>query len=208
MILVSNDFNNGSQMPAELAFCAPDPDTHVTLSTNCNPHLSWSDVPADTQSFALICCDPDVPSKPDDVNQEGKEVPSDLPRIDFYHWILVNIPASQSEIEKGSHSNTVTPKGKPGPDAQGNMRHGINDYTLWFAGDENMGGDYYGYDGPCPPWNDTIIHHYHFTLYALDTDKIRLPEKANGQAALKAIEAHVLDTAQLMGTYSLNPDVS
>ncbi len=42
----------------------------------------------------------------------------------------------------GRHSDGNTPKGKPGPAAPGGMRHGLNDYTKWFAGDKNMGGDY------------------------------------------------------------------
>ena len=46
-------------------------------------------------------------------------------------------------------------------------RQGINDYTGWFAGNPAMAGDYYGYDGPFPPWNDSLVHHYVFTLYAL-----------------------------------------
>ena len=52
------------------------------------------------------------------------------------------------------------PRGKPGPDAPHGARHGINDYTGWFASDADMAGDYYGYDGPCPPWNDEIPHRY------------------------------------------------
>ena len=38
----------------------------------------------------------------------------------------------------------------------------------WFASDKDMAGDYHGYDGPCPPWNDEIPHRYVFTVYALD----------------------------------------
>ncbi len=52
------------------------------------------------------------------------------------------------------------------------MRHGINSYTGWFASDPQMEGDYFGYDGPCPPWNDSIVHHYIFTLYALDINEL------------------------------------
>ena len=51
-------------------------------------------------------------------------------------------------------------------------RQGINDYTGWFAGDKDMAGNYFGYDGPCPPWNDEILHHYVFTVYALDVPRL------------------------------------
>ena len=37
-----------------------------------------------------------------------------------------------------------------------------------------MSGDYFGYDGPCPPWNDALVHRYVFTLYALDVATLGL----------------------------------
>lgn len=62
------------------------------MSDNKNPHLQWSDLPAGTRSLVLICHDYDVPSKGDDVNQEGKTVPANLPRVDFYHWVMIDLP--------------------------------------------------------------------------------------------------------------------
>jgi Raf kinase inhibitor-like YbhB/YbcL family protein len=85
------------------------------------------------------------------------------------------------------------------------MRHGINDYTGWFAGDANMKGNYYGYDGPCPPWNDSIVHHYVFTLYALDTAHLHVQGDLNGANVRAALAGHVLAQAHLSGTYTLNP---
>ena len=61
---------------------------------------------------------------------------------------------------------------RPGPHAPRGARQGINDYTGWFAGDKDMAGNYFGYDGPCPPWNDEIPHRYVFTLYALDVPRL------------------------------------
>ena len=87
------------------------------------------------------------------------------------------------------------------------MRHGLNDYTKWFAGDANMGGDYYGYDGPCPPWNDLRLHHYVFTLYALDVPRVEVRGDLTGADARLAIADHVLAQASLTGTYTLNPRV-
>ena len=84
-------------------------------------------------------------------------------------------------------------------------RHGVNDYTAWFAGDESMKGDYHGYDGPCPPWNDEMLHHYVFTLYALDVARCAVEGRFTGPDVRAAITGHVLAEAKLTGTYSLNP---
>jgi Raf kinase inhibitor-like YbhB/YbcL family protein len=205
MQLTSKSFKDGAPIPGEFAFCVIDPKTHVSLSANRNPHLAWSDAPAATRSFALICHDPDVPSRGDDVNQEGREVPASLPRVDFFHWLLWDIPASVREISAGSHSDGVTARGKSGPAAPGGGHHGINDYTGWFAGDKDMGGTYYGYDGPCPPWNDAIVHRYVFTVYALDVDKLVVAGEPTGANVRKALDGHILAQASLSGTYSLNP---
>jgi Raf kinase inhibitor-like YbhB/YbcL family protein len=155
-----------------------------------------------------VCHDPDVPSKGDDVNQEGKEVPASLPRVDFYHWLLWDIPSSTEEIAAGSQSDGITARGKNGPQAPGGFRHGINSYTPWFAGDEKMKGNYYGYDGPCPPWNDSIVHHYIFTVYAVDVEKLDVKGELVPENVLAAIEGHVLAKAKITGTYSLNPKVN
>ena len=205
MKLTSTSFSNNMPIPGEFAFAVTDPATHVTLSSNRNPQLAWTDVPAGTQSFVLICHDPDVPSRGDDVNQEGREVPASLPRVDFFHWLLLNIPAAARDIAAGSHSSGVTPRGKSGPAAPDRMQHGINDYTNWFAGDAQMSGSYFGYDGPCPPWNDTLVHHYVFTLYALDIPLLPQGLALDGQSVRSAIASHVLAEASLTGTYALNP---
>lgn len=207
MKLTSRSFGNNQRIPAEFAFCAPDPKSHVALSGNRNPDLSWSDLPAGTKSLALVCHDYDVPSKPDDVNQEGRSIPASLPRIDFYHWVLVDLDPGSGAIKAGEFSDGVTARGKPGPDGPRGTRQGVNDYTMWFAGDKDMSGNYFGYDGPCPPWNDSIIHHYVFTLYALDVARCPVQSIFKGADVLAAIKGHVLGQAQLTGTYSLNPDV-
>jgi phosphatidylethanolamine-binding protein (PEBP) family uncharacterized protein len=68
-----------------------------------------------------------------------------------------------------------------------------------------MGGTYLGYDGPCPPWNDTLLHHYHFTLSALDVAALPLRNGFDVSALRAAMAGHVLAQATLTGTYSLNP---
>jgi Raf kinase inhibitor-like YbhB/YbcL family protein len=207
MNLTSTSFADGARIPGEYAFCVPDPSSHVNLGSNRNPQLAWSDLPMGTTSLAVICHDPDVPSKPDDVNQAGRTIPASLPRIDFYHWILVDLKPHSGPIEAGEFSDRVTPKGKPGPQGPRGTRQGINDYTAWFASTDEMKGDYYGYDGPCPPWNDAILHHYVFTLYALDVEQLPVNGTFRGADALNAMKGHVLAEATLTGVYSLNPDV-
>jgi len=87
-----------------------------------------------------------------------------LPRVDFYHWVLIDLPTDKMEIAEGEYSCEVTPRGKGGPLAPNDTRQGVNDFTNWFAADHDMSGDYFGYDGPCPPWNDSILHRYVFTV--------------------------------------------
>jgi Raf kinase inhibitor-like YbhB/YbcL family protein len=67
-----------------------------------------------------------------------------------------------------------------------------------------MEGAYYGYDGPCPPWNDSIIHHYVFTVFALDTAELDLDDGFTGHDLHNAIAGHILAEASLTGTYALN----
>ena len=118
---------------------------------------------------------------------------------------LVDLKPDGSPIAEGEFSSAVTPRGKKGPEAPRGARQGINNYTNWFAGDKDMGGDYFGYDGPCPPWNDEILHHYVFTLYALDSATCSVSGAFKGGDVLKAIEGHVLAEASLTGIYTLNP---
>jgi Raf kinase inhibitor-like YbhB/YbcL family protein len=207
MKLSSHSFVVGQAIPGAYAFCVPAPVGHVTLSQNRNPQFSWDGAPEGTKSFVLICHDPDVPSRGDDVNQEDRTVPASLPRVEFFHWTLVDIPANLREIRDGEFSSKVVPRGKPGPQSLYGTRHGINDYTGWFAGDADMAGDYYGYDGPCPPWNDEIPHHYLFTLYALDIARCPVEGRFTGADVREAIEGHVLAKQSIAGKYSLNPAV-
>ncbi|WP_039789239.1 YbhB/YbcL family Raf kinase inhibitor-like protein [Herbaspirillum huttiense] len=210
MKLWSDSFQDGAVIPGEFTFAVPDPKSHVALSSNRNPHFAWSDLPAGTKSLALVMHDPDVPSRGDDVNQEGKTVPADLPRVDFFHWTVVDIPPGVSELAAGQFSSAVTTRGKANPAIPGDplsgARHGLNDYTGWFAGDGDMRGDYFGYDGPCPPWNDALVHRYIFTLYALDVEQLPVVGNLEGSVVVTALRDHVLDQASLTGLYTLNPN--
>jgi len=205
MHLRSDSFQHGQPIPSRFAFCKPG--SPVALSDNCSPHLAWRDAPAGTRSFVLTCIDTDVPSKLDDVNKEGRTVPADLPRGEFVHWLMANIPVECAELAEGACSDEITPRGKQQPFGPPGSVQGVNDYTGWFAGDADMAGSYLGYDGPCPPWNDARVHHYHFRVYALDTDQLGLTSGFTLAQLHAAISGHVLAEATLTGTYSLNPNV-
>ncbi|MCB9662752.1 MAG: YbhB/YbcL family Raf kinase inhibitor-like protein [Alphaproteobacteria bacterium] len=204
MYLVSDSFVHLGWIPARHAFGQHDPTHHFALAGNRSPHLAWGDVPAGTKSFALICHDPDVPSRGDDVNQEGRTVPRDLPRVDFFHWVLLDLPADLRELAEGAFADGPVAHGKAA-DAGPIGTSGINDYTGWFAGDPAMKGNYYGYDGPAPPWNDSIVHGYHFTIHALDVATTGMHGSFDGHKARQAIARHVLGTATLVGLYAINP---
>ncbi len=207
MKLTSTSFADGAKISGTYAFCIANDPGHVALSSNRNPQLAWSDLPPGTKSLALICHDPDVPSRGDDVNKEGRTVPASLPRVDFFHWVLVDLAPEPAEIAAGEFSEKVTAHGKSGPTAPRSTRQGINDYTGWFASDKDMSGDYYGYDGPCPPWNDEIPHRYVFTLYALDIARVPVEGRFTGQQVREAIKGHILAEAALTGVYTLNPAI-
>jgi hypothetical protein len=207
MKLTSASFLPEQRIPEEFAFGGVDSILHVRLAANHNPHFKWSGAPADTKSFALICIDPDAPSKPDDVNKEGRVVPASLPRADFHHWAIVDIPASTTEIAAGECSNGIVAGGKRELSGPPGSRQGVNDYTNWFAEDADMAGTYRGYDGPCPPWNDMRLHRYRFTLYALSCARVPVEGEFTAPQVLDAIKPFVLASAELTGTYSLNPEV-
>lgn len=215
MKLWSETFRDGGLMPAECAFAEIDPVNRVRLAGNRNPHLAWDDVPNGTESLALFCLDPDAPQETRLANRADSMLPLTAPRGDFFHWSLLDIPSAMGALDAGQFSSGVTARGKQAAtvgwlDGSGpyQLRQGINDYTLWFSGDPAMAGDYHGYDGPCPPWNDERLHHYIFRLYALDVSQLALPERFTARDAHDAIYGHIIDEAQLIAAYSLNPAVA
>jgi Raf kinase inhibitor-like YbhB/YbcL family protein len=216
MNIWSDSFIHGGPIPPACAFGVIDPIHHVRFSTNRNPHLAWDDIPPGTESLVLLCHDPDVPASSDNVNQPGMILPLSLPRVHFYHWTLVDIPVALKALAEGGLSDRVAPHGKPGPlvpfmirnGTEHQLRQGVNDYTGWFAGDAAMEGEYYGYDGPCPPWNDARVHRYMFTLYAIDIPRFPLEGRFTGAEARLAIAGHIIDEAGIAGVYTLNPHMT
>ncbi len=109
---------------------------------NISPALSWAGAPEGTKSFAITVYDPDAPTG-----------------SGWWHWTVVNIPATVTSLAAGAGSTTpALPKGA----AQGRTDFGKP-----------------GYGGPCPPKGDKP-HRYIFTVWALKTDKLDLNGDASG----------------------------
>lgn len=208
MILTSQTFSDGSPIPARCAFCELDAETHVRLAGNRNPELAWDGAPAGTKSFVITCVDGDVPTVGDDVNQEGRSVPADLPRTEFLHWALIDVPATVNRIEEAACSDGVVAGGKVDPPGPSGARQGVNDYTGWFSGDPDMGGSYRGYDGPGPPWNDERLHHYRFEVHAMSVSRLDLEGDFGLGELRSAMGDHVLASASITGTYTTNPSLA
>jgi len=98
----------------------------------------------------------------------------------WVHWLIYNIPGQVNALSAGLPTTTTLPK--PAGAAQG-----LNSWGR------------IGYGGPMPPRGDGL-HHYQFTLYALDTAPGLKPGLDRGQL-LKAIDGHVLGQGELIGTY-------
>lgn len=187
----------GDRIPEKYAFCQPDKEKHTKDGGNISPTVTWSQGPEGTQSYTLIMHDTDVPTTFDNANKEGKTIPADMKRKDFYHWVLTDIPADTASIAEGEEANVVEKKGKP----TGKQPYGVR-------GKNDVGqmhnATFGGYDGPCPPWNDAKLHHYHFTVYALDVPSLGLSGNFSGQDALNALKGHVLAQGSLTGTFTQN----
>lgn len=206
MQLRSDDFDDQQPIPEALAFGKSGANGEpCVFSANRSPHLAWVQAPEGTRSFALLCIDDDVPTVADDVNQDGRRVPASLPRTEFVHWVLVDIPSQLRELAQGACGSGVVERGKREPQGPRGSRQGLNDYTGWFAAAAAMAGDYFGYDGPCPPWNDERVHRYRFVLCALDLATLGLSGRFTLADARAAMHGHVLAEATLTGTYTLNP---
>lgn len=108
---------------------------------------------------------------------DDPDAPMDEP---FVHWVLYSLPANVDGLPEGVATEQTL-------DDPSGARQGKNNF------------DKVGYGGPAPPPGHGT-HHYHFKLYALDTQP-DLPPGATKQELLKAIEGHVLAAGELIGTY-------
>ncbi len=97
------------------------------------------------------------------------------PTRTFVPWVLYGLPAGAGGLRTSVPAQDLPP----------GARQGLNDRRAT------------GYVGPCPPIGR---HRYFFKLYALDTElpELEPPTKATLE---KAMHGHVLDKAELVGTY-------
>jgi hypothetical protein len=101
----------------------------------------------------------------------------DAPRGAWVHWLAYNIPAPAFRLAAKIAREAEHPSG---------LKQGTNSWGR------------IGYGGPCPPAG---THRYFFRLYALDVE-LDLPGGATRDELEAAMAGHVLDQAELMGTYS------
>jgi Raf kinase inhibitor-like YbhB/YbcL family protein len=203
MKLETGGFADGEWIPERFAFGIPDGHGRMRLGANRNPTLAWQDVPAGAASLILLCYDDDVPARPDDINREDKTIAHDFPRTRFYHWVMVDIPVEIRRIEEGSAADGALARGKRNPAGPKGSRQGLNSYTQFMRGNPDMEGRYFGYDGPCPPWNDERMHRYQFVLEAADFSRCPVEGDFDGAQVEAALKGHVLASAAVTGVYSL-----
>ncbi|HEY2930007.1 YbhB/YbcL family Raf kinase inhibitor-like protein [Piscinibacter sp.] len=145
------------------------PETHVFNSFGCSgknvsPALKWSGAPKDTKSFAVTVYDPDAPTG-----------------SGWWHWVVVNIPASATELPEGA--GAADGKGLPAGSTQVRTDFGAP-----------------GFGGACPPKGDKP-HRYVFTVHALKTDKLDVPTDGTAALAGFMINANKLASATFTAKY-------
>ena len=96
----------------------------------------------------------------------------DVPGGTFTHWVVNNLPPEARGL-------------RPGALPEGAME-GLNSFGKQ------------GYDGPAPPRGKP--HHYHFRLYALDSEILLIGE-FSAEGLKQELAGHVLAEADLVGVY-------
>jgi ribose transport system ATP-binding protein len=136
-----------------------------------SPALEWEGVPEGTRSLALAMTDPDLPEE------------LNFPRS-FAHWLVYNIPADATGLREGASMSAAMPSGS----------QELNSDFVTF----NIPGFGRGYGGPWPPNGP---HRYVFTLFALKTQTIELPQDSDFVAFSQAILPVTIEQASFTAIY-------
>jgi Raf kinase inhibitor-like YbhB/YbcL family protein len=156
--LTSSDIRDGQPLPA-----AQMSGIFGAGGQDRSPQLSWSGFPAGTQSFVVTVYDPDAPTA-----------------SGFWHWAVVDIPATVTEL----------PAGSGGPDGAG-----LPPGAFQLRNDANQAG----YLGAAPPPGHGV-HRYYFVVYAVDVPSLGLDRDATPAMLGFNLFSHTLARAQIVAT--------
>ncbi len=155
----SSAIKNGKLIAEEQVF-----DGFGCSGKNVSPDLTWSAGPKGTESYAVTMYDPDAPTG-----------------SGWWHWLVFNIPADVTRLEKGfgsGHSKQNIP--------------GVVQSKTDFGKP--------GYGGPCPPPGNKP-HHYVFTVYALKTKTLQLDADSSGAMVGFQVRHNKLDEGKITAKY-------
>jgi Raf kinase inhibitor-like YbhB/YbcL family protein len=204
----SSSIADGQPIPEAYAVHTPTPDGRSEFGGgDRSPHLRWSGEPVGTRSFAVSVVDPDAPADRNRMGVEGLSLGGDEPRVEFAHWLVVDIPADVHEVPEGAGGDGFVPQGRPADAPLPGAVSGQNGYRGLFEGSPDLEGTYGGWDGPFPPWNDEVVHRYVTTVHALDVASVGLEPGFTLEEFRAAISGHVLEEASIVPTYTLNPSL-